>query len=262
MQTSSTKPGTQRPRGARAFYITGGSLFLFYLIWKLATIRLGKEIILPSPEAAFTALLNLLRTPDFWRHFSATLYRGLLGFSLSYLVGLVFGLYSGLNPYFNLFFRPILVMIRSTPSMSLILLALIWFKSDFVTIFVTFFVVFPLVTQNVLEGIRQVDPTLLEMAKIFRVKPRRVWMKLYLPAILPFLAAGAAAGLGITWKVMIAAEVMAVPRWGMGTQMDTARTFLNTPEVFAWTAVVLLLGYLFDQAIDYIIQNLLLPWRR
>ena len=100
------------------------------------------------------------------------------------------------------------------------------------------------------------------MAEIFRVKPGRVLRKLYLPAILPFLAAGAAAGLGITWKVMIAAEVMAVPRWGMGTRMDTARTFLNTSEVFAWTAVVVFLGYLFDRALDYITKHLALPWQK
>lgn len=259
MRTSTNK----RARNVRLMiYGTCGSLLLVFFLWKLAAIRIGKELILPAPERVFAVLLNLLQTPEFWRHFFATLRRGVVGFLLSYLAGVVFGLCAGLNSCFNLIFRPILVTIRSTPSMSFILLALIWFKSDAVTIFVTFFVVFPLVTQNVLEGISQVDPALLEMARIFQVKPGRVLRKLYLPAILPFLAAGAAAGLGITWKVMIAAEVMAVPRWGMGTRMDTARTFLNTPEVFAWTAVVVSLGYLFDRALDYIIKKLALPWQK
>ncbi|HEY8345450.1 MAG TPA: ABC transporter permease subunit [Bacillota bacterium] len=238
------------------------SWLLVFFLWKLAALRIGKELILPAPERVFAVLLNLVQTPEFWRHFFATLRRGIVGFLFSYFAGVTFGLCAGLNSYFNQIFRPVLVTMRSTPSMSFILLALIWFKSDAVAIFVTFFVVFPLVTQNVLEGINQVDPALLEMAEIFRVKPGRILWKLYLPAILPFLVAGAAAGLGITWKVMIAAEVMAVPRWGIGTRMDTARIFLNTSEVFAWTAVVVSLGYLFDRALAYITKNLTLPWRK
>ncbi|HHU51162.1 MAG TPA: ABC transporter permease subunit [Firmicutes bacterium] len=259
MRTSTNKP----VRKIRLiFYGPCGAWLLVFFLWKLAALRIGKELILPAPERVLAVLLNLVQTPEFWRHFFATLHRGLVGFLFSYFTGVAFGLCAGLNSHFNQIFRPVLVTMRSTPSMSFILLALIWFKSDAVAIFVTFFVVFPLVTQNVLEGISQVDPALLEMAEIFRVKPGRVLRKLYLPAILPFLAAGAAAGLGITWKVMIAAEVMAVPRWGMGTRMDTARTFLNTSEVFAWTAVVVFLGYLFDRALDYITKHLALPWQK
>ncbi|HBT16951.1 MAG TPA: ABC transporter permease, partial [Firmicutes bacterium] len=66
--------------------------------------------------------------------------------------------------------------------------------------------------------------------------------------------------LGLTWKVMIAAEVFANPKMGIGTQMDTARVFLQTPEVFAWTIVVVTIGLCFDQLLNLIIRKQFLFW--
>lgn len=225
------------------------------LIWAVAAVITGKEIILPGPAATFRALSRLLAGAGFWRSLGATLLRGVAGFGLSYLAGLVIGLISGLSRSFNIIFRPLLVAMRSTPSISLILLALIWFRADLVAVFVTFLVVFPLVTQNVMDGILNIDPQLVEMARIYQVKPWRIFRELYLPAIIPYLAAAAAGGLGLTWKVTVTAEVMAAPALGIGARMDTARIFLQTPEVFAWTLVVVLLGLLFDRALENLVEK-------
>ncbi len=240
--------------------ITSGSILTFVLSWQFASSLVGKEIILPSPLLAYQTLVSLIGSKGFWLHLSATLLRGMVGFSLSYLVGLVIGLFSGLNQNFKAFFQPWLAVIRSTPSMALIVLSLIWFQSNSVTLFVTFLVVFPIIAQNVAEGIHQVDPNLKEMARLYQVRSSRVLREMYLPAILPYLAAGGAAGLGLTWKVMIAAEVFANPKMGIGTQMDTARVFLQTPEVFAWTIVVVTIGLCFDQLLNLIIRKQFLFW--
>lgn len=231
------------------------SLLLLVLLWFVAAALTGKEIILPGPAATFRALKNLLTGTVFWRSLSATLLRGFAGFGLSYLAGLVLGLFSGLSRPFSVIFRPLLVTMRSTPSISLILLALIWFRADLVAVFVTFLVVFPLVTQNVMDGIRNIDPQLVEMARIYQVKPWRIFRELYLPAITPYLATAAASGLGLTWKVTVTAEVMAAPALGIGVRMDTARIFLQTPEVFAWTLVVVLLGLVFDRVLENLVEK-------
>jgi NitT/TauT family transport system permease protein len=240
--------------------ITTGSILTFFIVWSLAAALVGKEIILPSPAVALTQLYHLLTSGGFWVHLSATLSRGLIGFVLSFLVGLLIGLLSGLRPGFKTFFHLWLTIIRSTPSMAFILLALIWFDSEAVTLFVTFLVVFPLITQNVTEGLSQVDPQLKELARLYRVHFATVLCRMYLPAILPYLATAAAAGLGLTWKVMIAAEVLAYPRLGIGARMDTARTYLQTPEVFAWTIVVIAISLFFDRILNVLIRKQLLYW--
>lgn len=230
-------------------------------LWAIAAGAVGKAIILPGPQATVQVLMHLLGRSDFWRHLGATLSRGLGGFVLSYLAGTAVGMAAGLNDTFDTVFRPSLVTIRSTPVMALILLALIWFRSGMVAVFVTFLTVFPIAAQNISDGIRNVDRQLVEMARVYRVSPLRTLTGLYVPAVLPYMAAAATAGLGLTWKVMISAEVLASPRWGIGTRMEEARVFLNTPEMFAWTAVVILIGFLFDQVLDAVVQKKLLFWK-
>ena len=235
-------------------------LLALVLAWQAASAIIGSALILPGPLAALGVLGRLAASGDTWIDLGATLLRGLAGFSLSYLAGSTVGIAGGLYRPFDAAVRPLLAGIRSTPTMALILLALIWFKSDQVAVFVVFLVVFPIVAQNAAEGIRAIDPSLIEMARVYQVGRARLLRELYLPAILPYLAAGAAAGLGLTWKVMISAEVLAGPRRGIGVRMDTARIFLQTPEVFAWTAVVVLVGLVFDYALNGLIQRKMLYW--
>ena len=111
--------------------------------------------------------------------------------------------------------------------MALILLALIWFKSNAVTLFVTFLVVFPLITQNV-AGPPQVDPQQGACPPLPGQHCRV--LRDVSPGHPPLSATGAAAGLGLTWKVMIAAEVLANPPMGIGTQMDTAGSSSKPPR--------------------------------
>jgi NitT/TauT family transport system permease protein len=54
---------------------------------------------------------------------------------------------------------------------------------------------------------------------------------------------------------LIAAEVLSYPRWGIGTQMDTARVYLQTDKLFAWTLVVVAMGLVFDYVLDYLLKK-------
>lgn len=240
--------------------IAVASFLTLLLGWYGVAAVIGKEIILPTPAATFRRLVQLVITGGFWPHLAATLSRGLLGFALSYLAGLLIGLLSGSNRNFKSFFHLWLTVIRSTPTMALIILALIWFRAEAVTLFVTFLVVFPLVTENVSEGMGQLNPELKEMARLYQVPFPTVLRRMYLPAILPYLASGAAAGLGLTWKVIIAAEVLAYPRFGIGARMDRARTYLETAEVFAWTVVVIAISLFCDRLLQRLIRKQLLYW--
>lgn len=250
---------TASTRRSRLF--TAGSLLVLALVWWAAALAVGREIILPAPVATGRALAALAARPAFWVHLGATLLRGGAGFLLSYLAGLLVGLAAGLSPACDAVLRPWLAGVRSTPSMALILLALIWFRPDPAAVFVVFLVVFPLVAGNVAEGVRGIDPALREMAAVFGVKRSRTFAELYLPALLPYLAAGATTGLGLTWKVMIAAEVLAGPRWGIGGMMQEARVFLNTPEVMAWTVVVVAVGLFFDRVLTTAAERWAAPWK-
>jgi len=237
------------------------SLILGLAIWAIAARLVGKDILLPGPVTSLRALTGMMRQPQFWSNYWHSFLRGLVGFGISFIFGTIVGIIAGLNASMGALFRPVLAAIRSTPSMSFILLALIWFRSETVALFVTFMVVFPIVAQNVAEGTAQIDRDLIDMAAVYKVSPWRILWEIRVPALLPYLAAAAATGIGLTWKVLISAEVLASPELGIGAQMDRARVFLNTPEVFAWTAVVVLTGFLFDWVLDTVVRKKLFFWK-
>ncbi|TCL75258.1 NitT/TauT family transport system permease protein [Hydrogenispora ethanolica] len=238
-------------------WLTVGGLLV---LWAAAAAWLRLPLLLPSPWQTGVQIAALLGTAAFWAHLGATVSRGLLGFGAAFLAGTVFGLQAGRRAWFEALIRPLVVFARSTPSMSFILLALIWFKGDMVPIFVIFLVVFPIIIQNMIEGVRSIDRELLEMASVYRLTKPRILRALVLPSLAPFLAAAVSAGLGLTWRVLIAAEVLSYPKWGIGGQMDSARVFLQTDRVFAWTVVVVAIGLSFDSLLGRWL-NRILAWR-
>ncbi|HOX32162.1 MAG TPA: ABC transporter permease subunit [Spirochaetales bacterium] len=146
-----------------------------------------------------------------------------------------------MKPLFGAFLAPLLTAIRATPVLALILLALLWFPSGFVPIFAAFLMAFPVMEASAEEGSRAADPRLLEMAALFRVPRREVLLRVRLPSAAGHLLAGARSSLGISWKAVVAGEVLSQPLRALGTGMQDARVLLETGSVFAWASASILL---------------------
>ncbi len=232
------------------------SLLSFLLLWELASRWMDSPIILPSPEATLKETWMLLRTGGFYRSLGATLLRGVTGFLLSVGAGLSIGILSGKSNILREFFRPFLTSIQSTPVLAIILLALIWFPTETVPVFVAFLMGFPIITTNVTEGILSVDHRLLEMAKVFRIDRWRRALYVVLPSILPHLVGGASSALGLSWRVVVASEVLSQPLLGIGTGMQEAKLRLETARVFAWTLAALVLSYSTESIFRWVVHRL------
>ncbi len=216
------------------------SIAMFVGLWQLGATLVGKEIILPTPGRVATELVALAPTPDFLASVATTFLRGLEAFSLSCLFGAAAGFASGRSATVQAALAPLLTTIRATPVLALILLALLWFPSGFVPIFSAFLMAFPVMASSAMQGARAAPPELLEMASLFKVPRSKVFFELRLPAAAPYFAAGARASLGLSWKVVVAGEVLAQPRLAIGTGLQSSRVLLETPRVFAWALAAIL----------------------
>jgi NitT/TauT family transport system permease protein len=232
---------TPRSSGAKRAAIGAASALAFFLVWKAAAVAVGKDIILPPPERVLGIALGLFPTSRFLESLWATFLRGAAAFGISAAAGTVAGLASGLWPAFEAALYPFMTIIRATPVLALILLALLWFPSGFVPIFSAFLMAFPVMATSAAEGARAADAKLLEMAALFRVPRRDLLLKLRLPSAVPHLLSGARSALGLSWKVVVAGEVLSQPARALGTGMQEARVLLETGRVFAWAAAAVLL---------------------
>jgi len=236
------------------------SVITLLLFWKLLSLIYQSEFILPSPESTILATIKLFTTKDFIFVIGATILRGIAGFVFSFILGILLGIFAGINSSFNAFLKPILVTIRSTPVISLILLALIWFQVDLVPIFIAFLTMFPVICTNVIDGIRNVDRVLVEMSRIYKIKQTKIIKEVYLPAITPFIISGASSAMGFGWRAIIIGEVLSQPQFGIGTLMHTAQTYLLVNELIAWTIIAVIISYLFEVIIRRV-ENRIVSWK-
>lgn len=232
------------------------SLVLLLLLWKLLALSVGKDIIVPSPERVLREAFALYPTSRFLESLWATFLRGIAAFGLSLLFGCLAGLGAGLSPLFDAILSPILTIIRATPVLALILVALIWFPSGFVPIFAAFLMAFPVMVTSTAAGVGATDPRLLEMARLFNIPFRERLMKLRLPSAIPHILAGSKNALGLSWKVVVAGEVLSQPLRALGTGMQDARVVLETPRVLAWAAAAVLLCGLTEWLFGFIVKAL------
>ncbi|MDR2177651.1 MAG: ABC transporter permease subunit [Treponema sp.] len=231
----SGKPGV--PRSGLWTFL--GVLFLL-LVWELAARAGGSEMILPGPLPVFRRFVPLIRGASFRRALAYSFVRVFLGLLIAVPLGLALGAITGLDARARAFFRPLFQIVSATPVMAVILIAFLWFGQERTPVFTAFLIVFPVMAANTSEGIRVVDPRLVELVRLYNLsRPRRLWA-LYLPAIVPFIVGGLRGALSLCWKVVVAAEVLVQPLRALGTGMQRAKAQLETAELFAWTAATVL----------------------
>lgn len=243
MTTSTTRDKNTRLSPALRL----GAVAVWLLLWQLASMAVGLPLLLPSPLAVLLRLGQLCTGADFWLTVASSLLRILLGFLLGVLFGTAL---AGLCWRFRLvdaLARPLLGVLKSTPVASFIILALVWVKTTWLATVISFIMVLPLIYANVREGIDSADRQLLEMAQVFRLSRRKVFRYCYLPAILPFFLSAVSSALGFAWKSGIAAEVLGRPARAIGSQIYDSKIYLETPDLFAWTLVVILLSVLLER---------------
>ena len=233
-------------KNTTAKIVVAASVALMLLLWELASIRIGSQQIMPGP-------LETLRAaePGFLIIVGSTLLRGIAGFVIASALGIVLGVLGGINKGFEAFMTPWVVVMRSTPVVAFVLLALIWFSQS-TAVFIGIITMFPMVFTNIVEGMRNVDGDFVEMARFYKVRRSDIIMKVYLPSILPYMISGLSSASGIGWRAIIIGEVLSQPRYGIGGSMQLAQMQMNVDVLIAWTFIAVIIGFAFEKIIRFV----------
>lgn len=215
---------------------------LWLALWQLVCVIVDMELLIVSPLTVLKRLFELAQTAEFWLYSVQSLGRITAGFALGCIVGAALAIICSRSFFAREFFSPAITIIKSTPVASFIILALVWLTGNYVPIFIGFLMVLPVIYSNVFQGIAQVDVKLLEMAKVFRMSRGKKLLKIYIPSVLPYFTAACRTALGLAWKAGVAAEVIGVTQNSIGRQLYYSKIYIETADLFAWTAVVILLS--------------------
>ena len=226
---------------------------LFWLcVWQLASMLINQRILLVSPVRVILRLIELIPTEDFL----ASLLHSLLHITGGFLAALLAaGLLAALSARFRAaseLLAPLMLAIRTIPVVSFIILALFFVSSKYLAILISFLMGLPIIYQNLLEGIRQLRESqesrqLMEMSRLFRLRPYRRMRYIILGQLMPYLRAACSSAIGLCWKAGAAAEVIGMPDKSIGEKLQQAKIYLNTPDLLAWTLVLVLVSLSFEK---------------
>ncbi len=227
---------------------------LLLALWQVGAHVLDSQILLPGLAPVFKTLVSIIGDGPFLANIGATVVRAFQSFLIIVILGSVAGVLGGNFPLFSAAMKPFVTTLKAVPVMSIILLAFIWFTSGQVPLFSAFLMGFPVMYVQVESGWRSIDGNLIQMCDLYEIKGFDRLVHFTIPSLVPSLVTGARISLSMVWKVVIAAEVLTVPRYGVGSRMQLAQVQLQTDRVLSWTLIAILLTACGDLLFELIVH--------
>ncbi len=228
---------------------------LFWLgVWVIAYLATGQELLIASPVSVMKRFAFVTEA-TFWRCVGMSLYRAAMAYGFGVVCACILAVLCHLWQWADDLVRPALAVVRATPVASFIILALVWLSSSNVPILTGMLMVVPVVFSNVKEGMDSADPQLLEMAKLFQWSRWKTFRRVIIPSVRSTFLAACEACVGLCFKASIAAEVIGTPKNAIGTQLYSAKIYLETDTLMAWTLVVILLSMGIEKLLRHVIRG-------
>lgn len=225
------------------------AIIVAILLWQLLAMKLDQKLLLATPVDVAKTLGVLVKSQEFYSAVAYSMGRILFGLLIGAAVGTACALLAGRWHFMEVLFWPYFSAMKATPVASIVILCLVWLSSRRLSVFIVFLVVTPVIYTNILAGIKNLDLKMKDMARVFGINGLRRLLYVYLPELKTYIIAAFALATGMAFKAGIAAEVIGTPGGSVGKMLYNAKVYLETPELFAWTLVIIVLSVVVEQVI-------------
>ena len=239
-----------------------GAALLALTFWEIAALLIHQRILLVTPVAVARRLCTIWRVEGFARAIWFSFYHIAGGFLLGLILGCLLAHLAAKHPVVETLLWPWMAMIKSVPVASFVVICLIWLSARNLSVFISFLIVIPIIYQNVLEGLRAENREMQEVATVFQLPWRNRFRYIELPKIRPFLLSACRVTTGMAWKAGIAAEIIGVPNGSIGKMLYTAKIYLDTDDLLAWTVIIVVISVVAEKVFLAGLSRLLNPCSR
>ncbi len=235
-----------------AVLLSAGAILV---LWQVLAMAINAPLVLPLPRETLAALLQDIGRPLFWQHVGATACRSLAAFAISVALGSLLGAAAGVSRSFRNLLEFPLAIVKATPVVSFILVALFWLGSSLVPVFVAVLMSLPVMITSVETGITATDKDLIDCCRSYGFSTGKMIRHLYLPSCRSCFLSGALAAFGLSWKVVAAGEVLSLPNRSAGSLLQSAKVHLETEQVFAVTLVLVVLSFALESLLSFVLSR-------
>ena len=213
------------------------------VVWEILTrLLLENELLIPPPSSVLRTFWKLSVTGQLNKHLFATLFEFVCGFSTACVVGILLGYLMGRYKWFDDVMDPWIATLYSVPVIAFVPFIIIWFGIGLLSkVIVVFKITAVAIMLNTAAGIKNIDPTWLELSRSLRLNPWDTTFKIRLPAAMPYIITGMRLGVGRALLGVIVAELMAANA-GLGYMLRDASETWDSPKLFVTVVLLAALG--------------------
>lgn len=233
-------------------------VILFWLfLWQILAWVIGNKILLEGPIGVVKRLFCDLQTLEYYETVGASVARIMGGVFCGVFLAVILGIFSWKNQVLELFCRPVIQFLKAAPITCFVVLLLIWTGSENLAFYIALLVAFPPVYLNLLEGLKQLDEKLMEVAKVYHMPFKNRWNYIYLPGVKSYFTTALGLAVGMAFKAGVAAEIIGTPAFSMGERIYMSKIYLETDGVLSWMLTVILVSFVCEKLVLKVVKMFL-----
>lgn len=226
-----------------------GIWFLYAMIWEGAALLVHRAIILPSFTAVVIQMLTQMSTSVLYVSLFSSLFRVVIGTLIALVLALTTSLLVESYPHLKPWFRPLVLVSKTIPNITYILIILIWFSREMTVSIITLLILFPVLYSHLSTAIETTLPEYNDLRALFPENYFHRLIKVILPLIRVHLIESIQTAISLGFKVGVMAELLGQVQPGLGYQLYLAKLDLNTTALFAYTGWMILTVVLSEKLI-------------
>lgn len=223
------------------------AILLWIGVWQVLAMAIGEKIIIVSPIEVLEEILRSLGDKVFWINIGYSTSKVICGFISGTIIGVLFAILANRYNLMRILLEPLFQSIKTVPVVSFIIILLFFIKNFYLPIIISTLIVLPITYFNVLNALINIDKKLLTIAHLYNFSYGKKLKYIFIPAVKKSLWGTFKSTAGLAWKSSLAAEVIAMPKYGMGKEILQSKLYLETEKVFAYTFVAIILSLLMEK---------------
>lgn len=234
------------------------SLVLFIVLYCLISHQVNKEIILPK----ITSILHYAQKKSIhivFKHVSITIFKALTAYLIAIIIALLLAILSSYKKVYELI-NPYISILRTLPTISIIIVLLIWFGKDKSVFIIPILVILPIIFEMFYHSLNNVNPLLIEVCQVYQFPYWKKIRYLYLYSFLEGFILSLKQTFGLCFKIIVMAEVIGGAKVGIGAKILEDNINLEIAGVFFWTTLLIVFVLIIDNLVK-VISKSILKWR-
>lgn len=230
-------------------YHTYSAILVLFLAWEIFALWMKNDWLIPYPMDVLSTMGQQMASASFYETISYTLLRSSTGLAFAFVLALITSYMSYQHKTFKDLFYPVLLLTRSVPNISYIIIILVLFSRESSVAIICFLILFPTLHSTLYSGFQHIDPNLKNVLRLYPESLKYRICHVYLPLLRASIESSIANGISLAFKVGVMAEIIGQVQYGIGRQLNLCRISFDMTGIFAWTGWIIFLLVMLESII-------------